>query len=335
MAQTNSVPKLEVAFIGTFTGPQRILCETTKEGLSYYNETLKGTDPVRVTDVEMGGDEASIRAAFEKLSGEQKYHALILIGAPISNTIAPLAEAAGIPTFAWTRTEDVARGRRFVIRTMPSAVREGEAIAGEAKMRGMRAVAVFAEDAGYSRGIVDGFKRSFPTSMIVSEEFRRDTQRSYTDGLIAAQKRGVRDVFTCLNAPWIVAREARMIGMTGAIFGCDVIDPEQQGELAEPGLSDAWFVSIGVAREFRREFGKRFGTKPFVSGAAIHADLMSVLRRIAEHRPRGTEIIERVLATPEQSGALTRLAFVERDGDQFLEPAFVVNRVRNGALDRN
>ena len=106
-------------------------------------------------------------------------------------------------------------------------------------------------------------------------------------------------------------------------------------ELKEPALDDSWVVSIGVKRTFRKKFRQRHGRQALVYAAAMHADLIELLRRVADQRLSGEELLKRVFSAGQLSGALSGYTFVRSNHDQYVEPAFVLDRIRGGMLDRS
>ena len=309
--------------------------EVCRKGLEFADDADPHRARVAITYYDSKGEQPLAESKYLEARAGGKADVVIAVGARSSQGVGRLAEQDGVPVFAGTRSAEIAQGRKWIVRTLPTVEREGAAIAREAKMRGMRSVSMFWTGGPFGDEIVRGFRSEFPQSLIATSESVEASRRSFREALIGAQKRGVRDIFTCVNEPWRLAKEAREIGISGTIFGCDGVGRDDAPELKEPALDDSWVVSIGVKRTFRKKFRQRHGRQALVYAAAMHADLIELLRRVADQRLSGEELLKRVFSAGQLSGALSGYTFVRSNHDQYVEPAFVLDRIRGGMLDRS
>jgi ABC-type branched-subunit amino acid transport system substrate-binding protein len=129
--------KLKVGVITGLSGPAQVWGQSIQNGLDMGREE-SGCETLRFLYEDDQFVPNKTVAAFKKLVESDRVDAIIVTSSTAGNTVAPLAE---IPLFAWASDPNVARGRKFVVRTWASSEKEGRILAKRAKLNGHQRVA--------------------------------------------------------------------------------------------------------------------------------------------------------------------------------------------------
>jgi len=311
---------LKVGFIGPFSGPAQIYGTSSRNGFELALDEL-GRDWIEVFYEDDQYLPAKSVAAFNKLVDFNKVDLVIIIGSSPSSAIAPLAQARRVPLIAWASDARVSTGRSFVIRSYPSGYAEGALVAKRALELGFKNIASIISSNDYAQSWKEGFEDVLPASkLLMSEEITAEIP-DFRSVLLRMRQRGVREVGICLNPGMtgLFARQAREMGIDGAIFGCENLHDHDEVKSSHGALYGAWFATIGISESYRQKYLARFGNDSVISGAGSHeavARALSTLPRAA----RGSDLVKALLEMQSFTGeAIEDFLIKELNDDRFFD----------------
>ena len=320
---------LKIGFIAPLTGSAASYGIAAKNGFELALKELKSFKPVVVYEDDRFEPKQTI-SAFHKLVDIDKVDALISIASAPSAAIAPLAQAHGVPLFAWASDSTVSKDRNFVVRTYPSGNAEGVRAGQNANRLGYQKVASFVSINAYPLSVRDGILEELKNNIVLDEQ----TPPEITDFkplLLNAKKKNADSFFICLNPgqSGLFANQAREMKMNQPIFGCINLESANERDLSKGSLIGAWFVTVDVIDDFRKKYMATYKNDEMISGAGIHFDLLNDLAKYQNFR--GQELLNRFLISLSKGG-MGEYRYLNAKGDQYLEIPLLIKEINSDSF---
>lgn len=278
-----SAPVLKAGFIGALSGPAAIYGIAARNGIELALSDLGDSANIKVIYEDDAFVVADTVKAFRKLVEIDKVDVVLSLASQPSNAIAPLAEQAKVPLFAWASDSNVSKGRRYVVRTYPTGFEEGATIAKIALVEGHKKIGVFVSQNDYPLSVVKGLKAHLnPSDIALYEEITPDTTdfRSFIPKL--KQKKATL-LFLCLNPGMnaLVAKQAYQANLKVPILGCENLNSLDELNMGGESLENARFVTVAINPDFRLRYQAIYNNQDVLSGAAIYYDMTMILNSLA------------------------------------------------------
>lgn len=327
-AETAKPAKIKIGVITQLSGPAQMYGEATRNGFELARGEI-GDPAIELIYEDDRFVTTNTVAAFKKLTEIDKVDLVVSTASGPSKVVAPLAEQKHIPLIAWASDSEVSEGRNYVVRSYMSGKDEGKAIAERAlKNNYARAGLVVTIDA-YPLSMKKGFVAAFPEAKLVLNEEYPPESNDYKTFLTKAKSRQVDALVICLNPGQnaIFAKQARELGLTSAICGCENLNNRDEVVASNNALVGAWFVTVGVTPEFRKKYVAKFGNDSIISGGAVHYDLTYLLNDIAKKQQQAN-ILEAMVAIGPRTGALGKFVVATSPaGDRYFDSGFSVTKI--------
>lgn len=329
---------LRIGFIGPLSGPAAAYGVAARNGIQLALEDISAergvSAPLQIWYEDDRFEAKQTVAAFKRLHNLHGLHLVISIASTPSKALAPVAQAANVPLLAWASDASVAAGRTLVIRTYPSGADEGRHIARAAASRDYHAVAVAFSVNDYTRSVRDGFIEAFSKDRVAIEEELPGVVDDFRPFLLKAKARGADSFFLCVNPgqSGVFARQARDLGLTGPIFGCENLNNLEEYKASRGALEGAWMVTVGVTNKFRDRYRARFNDDSILSAAAIHYDMIKQLAGYSLNHPVAQDLVQQLIDSPASSGAIRSADYKQTPEDRFLDVALIVQTLKGGVF---
>lgn len=324
IAQSPPHKTLKVGFIAPLSGPAAPYGIASRNGFELaLDEVESGKFEVIFEDDQYSP--AKSVAAFKKLREVDKVDVVVSIGSTPSNAVAPLAERARIPLFAWAGDKRVASGRKYVIRSGQSSSADGEKMAKEALRRNYAQVGFIVAAGDYQNTVRHGFEQEYPKDLLVLvEEVPSDTT-DFRGVLLRAKARKANALGLCLHPGQygIVGKQAHEMGLQTEFFGCDTMQDPNELRISGGTLADSWFVVQNVEEQFRKKYLAKYGNDNVIAGAAVHYEVAKLLSDVATYRG-SKSTLEKIRSLGERRGAVGKYSIKTEVDDQYLDIALVV-----------
>ncbi len=325
---------LKVGFIGGFSGPGKSYGEACKNGL------LMGLGDDNNSHIEIIFEDdqflpAKSVSAFKKLVEIDKVDLILSLGSGPGNALAPLAERKKIPLISWGSDPRIALNRTYTFRSWASGQAEGARLAKEAIRSSIDSIAIVSVTGDYNQSVVQGLSERFsPSALKLKEEFPPDTQ-DFKTFLLKAKSQKVQGVGVCLNPGQvgILGRQAKELGLTVPIFGCETFNSLDEYRASKGGLLDAWFVTGDVQPKFVDSYRSKFGNYDIVSGAAVHHDIARYILLPLATRTDRSSITEHILHSKVTDGAMGTYGIIKEANDQFFDIQLAVKKFTTEGIE--
>jgi ABC-type branched-subunit amino acid transport system substrate-binding protein len=187
---------------------------------------------------------------------------------------------------------------------------------------------VFSSVGDYPYSVQRGLAAGLPSDKIVLDQ-ELPASEDFKPFLMRAKTKDSDSFFICLNPgqSGLFARQLRQLQMHGDICGCDNLNIQDEWKNAAGALEGAWLVTAGVSEEFRSRYKARYGEDSAIDAAAILYDVMKIISRAIPGRLPAEKIVEALIGSGEENGAIGKSHFVRTKDDQFLDMQLVVKRV--------
>ena len=257
--ENNATPNrttIEIGYFGDLTGP------TFNFGQSAINGVLMATSEVnqaggingRQIDVVIEDDKGSPEEAARltaKLIDQDKVVAIIAGGTSgNSRAAAPKAQASHIPMISPSSTDPaVTQTGNYIFRACFVDSFQGEVMANFAinTLKAQKAAILFDFNSPYSKGLTEYFKTSFAKlgGTIVSEQSYTQGDADFK-GQLSTIKSAEADVIYIpgyYGDVALIAKQARMIGLTQPLLGADGWDAPELWQLGGDALNGAYITT--------------------------------------------------------------------------------------------
>src|SRR6185295_5796563 len=334
----------EIGYFGDLTGP------TFNFGQSAINGVLMATSEIiqnggingRQIDVVIEDDKGSPEEAARltaKLIDGDKVVAIIAGGTSgNSRAAAPKAQASHVPLISPSSTDPaVTQTGDYIFRACFVDTFQGEVMARFAvnTLKAQKAAILFDINSSYGRGLTDYFKLSFAKlgGAIVSEQSYTQGDQDFKGQLstIRAAEPDVIYIPGYYGDVALIAKQARMIGLTQPLLGGDGWDAPELWQLGGDALNGS-FISTHYSvdnpspaiQSFVEQYKQRYGNQLPDAHAALAYDaarlLFDALTRIGSTDP---DKLREALAQTKNFAGVTGV--ISMDGDRnAVKPAVVL-----------
>ncbi|MCO6431039.1 MAG: ABC transporter substrate-binding protein [Deltaproteobacteria bacterium] len=312
--------RLKIGFIGSFSGPGSAWGAACRNGFELGLEEISRPFTVIYEDDQLVLSKTV--SAFNKLVERDGVNLIVVLSSGPSMAIAPLAEKRKVPLLAWASNEKVSLGRRYVLRTWPSAEREAAVMAAEAAQRGYDKLGFIISINDFTQAIARGFRSQYKLApLLIDEEYPPETQ-DFRPFLLKASAKGVKQLGTCLSfgQSGMIAKQAKELSLNLELFGCESFEDSEEHRIAAGALNGAWYVSAQSNHSFAQKYQTRFGTSNLLTAAGSHYDLAHLLlRKNLTGKMSAEQIMQALLSPLKVSGALGEFQVVSVNGDNYID----------------
>lgn len=342
--QAECNPALRIGFIGSFSGESRTWGESLKNGFTLGLESQACSD-MKITYEDDEGSSAKTVSAFHKLVSRDGVNVVIAGTSLAGQVLGPLAEQRKVALFVWASDAEVARNRPFVVRTWSSGEDEGKMIAELAEARGYRRIAAFSSTHNFTQSVSRGMHKKLKAEALVLEREMPLDATDFRTELLQARAKSPDAIYACLVLPGrtgLFALQARSLGLTMPIFGCEGMELEGNFSASKGALDKAWWVTGAVQADFEQVYRDKYKEVGTLPGAAIHYDLARILSATRAATP--AELVSEVLAGVWEARGVGSITPSKEAGDQALKVKLIARHftsdgrqlegVSAGALER-
>jgi branched-chain amino acid transport system substrate-binding protein len=335
---------IKIGFFGDLSGPTFNFGESAKNGILMAADEINqagGIDGRRIDVVieDDGGSPEKAALLTGKLIDHDKVVAIIAGGTSSnSRAAAPKAQAAKIPLISPSSTDPaVTQAGDYIFRACFVDAFQGEVMAHFAvnTLKAKKAAILFDFNSPYGRGLTDYFELSFSKlgGQIVSK-------LSYTQGDV--DFKGQLSTFQAAAPDVIyipgyygdvalIAKQARMIGLTQPLLGADGWDAPELWQLAGDALNGSYITThysvddpSPAIQRFVQEYKQRYGNLLPDAHAALAYDAMRVLAdAIARSRSTDPTLLRDALAATKGFAGVTGVISMDSERNA-VKPAVVL-----------
>jgi branched-chain amino acid transport system substrate-binding protein len=274
---------LRVGFVLPLSGKAQLAGEATKNGAEMAG--CNASRPVQLIFEDGALDNVLSLSAARRLIDVTHVHALVVYASGPSNTIAPIAESAGVPMVGMSIDPNVSHARHWVMIHWASNTNVARLLLSELKQRHLRHLAVITTQTQGILELEEYFIREAGNlgMDIVSAIQVLPSEKDFRT--IVLQLRSKRPEAVFLNLYYgqagTFAAQARDAGFTPQYFSHFVLDNEQEVASARGALEGAFFASTGTGDgSFSKDYYVRYGVEP-VTGAIAAYDIVGILCQAA------------------------------------------------------
>jgi branched-chain amino acid transport system substrate-binding protein len=310
----------KVGFIGPFSGPVAYYGDAAQKAIEMAFRELGGSARLKVSYEDDQFQAAKTVAAFQKLVNVEKVDCLMTVGSTPGNALAPLAQAARIPSLVWGIDPKITKGRSFLFRTYPSPHLEASSAAAEAQRLGYQEIGIIITVTDIALAYRQVLLEKLPPASIKLSEEVTPEITDLRPIILRSMSRGVKQLALCsLGQQGLIAKQARELGFTGPIFGCSSLSVPDEHERAGGALKGAWYFAPAREKDFETKFQAKYGKRIDLRTAAAHYDTILILQRAFKEIKNSSELIPHLLQSGSYKGALSSCEFTAEDGDPRLE----------------
>jgi len=215
---------------------------------------------------------AQSAAAFQKLLAKDHINGLIAWSSGTAKAVAPLAEAARLPTMAIASDPSVAAGKRFIFNVWVMPEVQSDLLVREAQRRGYRTLARVVTTHEGALACRDAFDRAAGGRFeIVLDQDLPPGERDFRGYLARlAARRGVDAVLAVLNSGQLglFAKQLRERGLAQPLFGFETFEDPAEVSVAQGAMTSAWFATgADPANEYQDSYRARFGEASMITAS--------------------------------------------------------------------
>jgi branched-chain amino acid transport system substrate-binding protein len=278
-------------------------------------------------------------SVFRALRSQHKVDLVFNWGNPTSEAIAPIAERGRVPTIVMSSDPRIAAGKKYIVRSINSAVQLGQQLAKEVSRRGFRSVGVIVADNSYVGGVVDGLSSSLQGAAQVDIVDRVPLDTQDFRSVVAKMKSRNYDVLGIMLISGQLSafyRQMQAQDLRRASFGPDFLDSSQELQAAGTAVEGAFHPNFDVVESFRLKYQAEFGNDAQIPFAANAYDVTSLLAKLfgagQQSQMNIDGVMDAIRGVRDYDGANGRMS-VHRDesGDVYFEYPLVIKEARHGA----
>ncbi|HEX7251828.1 MAG TPA: ABC transporter substrate-binding protein [Thermoanaerobaculia bacterium] len=342
---------IEIGFFGALTGPEATFAVSGKNGAKLAADEINRSGGVlgRQIDLVVEDDRnepAEAASAVSKLITRD--HVVALIGENASSrslAAAPIAQTYQVPMISPSSTNvDVTRKGDYIFRVCFIDSAQGKALALFAHNRLHASTAAVLVDArsDYSVGLARSFRESFSAlgGRVLSETMFSEGDNDFSAQLTAvrADKPDVLFIPGYYTDAGLIARQARGLGISATLLGCDGWDSPKLAEIGGEAMEGAYLSNhysfddpAPAVQKFVAAYRSAYKTEPD-SIAALSYD---ALRLAADAMARagsteGKRIRDALAATKGFAGVTGTITM---DADRNPDKLPVILKVQNGRFE--
>jgi len=223
-------------------------------------------------------------ASFNRLVA-QGARVVYVLGGPMSEAVAPLANRARVVTLVSSNEPSIAIRNSGVLRFTNPASDIGVALREELVARRLFRVGLVITENPYMNSILDALRGSEDARFAFSELHRGGGDVSDFRSVVARVKRDDLDALGVMLHPGQISQFYRQLAeqrVAVPSFGSDALESSREVSESGAAIRGAFFVNHDVSGAFRSEYIKRYGSDDLIAFAAWGHDLVVVVREALE-----------------------------------------------------
>ena len=278
-------------------------------------------------------------AGFKRLAELDHVRVIYVLGGPMSEAVAPLADRYQLPTLNSSNEPSTAMTHPFVIRFANPGLDLARRLALEVQKRGFKRIAVLITENPYMNSLLEGLVGLADKSVTVKVVHRGSGETMDFKSEIARIKSGGFDSVGVLLHPGQIRQFFRQLHdqrVSIVAFGTDALESETEVTAAGSAVEGTFFINHGVSEAFREAYRRRFGTDDLIAFAGWGHDLVVVLGELF-NTSSATLSSQEVRKALEQertySGVTGQVRFIRTAaGDRYFQFPLKVRVVRGGKV---
>jgi len=341
---SNNEP-IKIGFIGPLTGEVSALGKDILHGAQLKLDELNAAGGIKGRPVTLIAEDGRCNAtdaanAAQKLVQVDQVVA-IHGGECSAETLAaaPIAEAAKVVMLSPSSSNpDVTKAGDFIFRDYPSDALKTKAMAKYFSDKGLKKVAIIAENADFTVGFRDSLKKDLPEGALVFNETVEPGTKDFRTLLTRLKTIPFDVLVDDVNSPANIAlllQQLREQGFKQLVISHDLGDsleiPKEIGKAAE-GFQVINVPTLDPAGDFGKKFIGKYGEpQANLSWGGYGYDVMGILAQaIGSAGTEGPAIRDYLYKLPSYDGVIAKVSF-DSNGDIKGIP-YVLREVKNGAF---
>lgn len=273
-------------------------------------------------------------ASLTKLVTVDGVKVVYILGGPLSDAVAPLADRLKVVTIVSSNEPALPIRYRHIIRFANPARDFGSALRRELEDRKLFRVGLVITENPYMNSLLEALRAEADQRFSFTELHRAGGDTMDFRSIVSRVRLGNFDVLGVLVHPGQIRLLYRQLAeqrVAISSFGVDALESESEVRESGEAIKGAFFVNHPVSDDFRGQYAKRFGNDNLIAFAAWGYDLALVLQEaLRSISPSATT--EQVLAALEQEreyqGGSGTLRFVRTsEGDRYFSFPLTVKEV--------
>lgn len=252
LAETQGADKFRIGAILPLTGGIAVFGDNVNKALNLaYSQLPKEIqDKVEIIIEDDSFNSARALSAYQKLVATQKIDALIVVGSPSGNVLAPLVEQKKIPMIdVGASDQNIVKDRKYTFIHWVSPAEEGKAFVAEIKRRGYQRIAIIrTEHPGLNAvydGITEYLKVNGLENIVVLEEEVPDGETNFATFVAKVRAKKVDGIVPLLFSGMLssFARKVREQKIDVDMFSIEIFEDSEVVKDAAGALDNQWYAT--------------------------------------------------------------------------------------------
>ncbi len=275
--------------------------------------------------------------AFHRLAGSG-INLIYAFGGPMSEVLAPLAEAKKIPLMCDSIDTGIPIGKDYVVRNHNTGLEYGGALSKHLISKGSKRIAIVKTENQYLNALADGFLESAAGQFEVVDFINVLPEDSDFKPILPKLLKGNFDAIGFFLFPAQSSTLSRLLmgyKESYIFFGSGFLESKQQVESSLGVLEGAVYPNNVVSNQFRERYVSRFKNDSQIRFAGEGYDVVSLIIDSICSRgsvPSGEETMKLLKSVKVREGVLGRTEYVETEaGDKYFKaPVYVMRASVDG-----
>ena len=309
-AEQNSV--LNVGFVVPLTGPLSEFGVAIQNGVTLAMDDAHLADRFKPVFEDSRYESLAATGAFQKLTAVDRVALSYVFGGPMSETLAPIAEAKRQVMVSTEYSPDLTRGRKYVIRFANTATDFADTLLRKLRSRGYHRFAIVRCENQYHNTLFSAFQARLAADeeLIVVGNYlpgEQDFRSAVTK--LRTQKFDALGLYLLPGMQNAFVRQLQSSSSRYPLFGTDTFETDGENVGVEEAVSGAMYANATVEPEFRKRYREHFGNESQLVHAALAYEFMRLLGQRVTGETNAEQIVELLSTTPEQRGSLGNYRF--------------------------
>ena len=336
-ARTEGNEALRVGFIVPLSGDLAEFGEAIRNAVILASETdprvMEAMTPVFE---DSRYDSRAALTSLQKLRTADRVHAVYVFGGPMSDSLAPVAEQAGMPMFSTEYDVRYTRGRRYVMRFANNAADYARALLGELRRRGAETFGIIKVENQYhntlSHALLEQLESS-ETGDLISDVMPGESDFRATLARLASRRYDALGVYLTPGMQNVFMKQLRSSGIRMQLFGSDSFESREENRGVEDVVEGALYANSAVSAAFVERYRLRFGRASQIVHAALAYEFVLLAAELfSGGAPQGPdELVSRFALSSGRMGVCGRYFYrnTAAAGQYFSFP-IAVREIRSG-----
>lgn len=260
---------------------------------------------------------------FKKLTELDRVDLIYVFGGPMSEVLAPLADAAKVPTLLSAYEPKVVYGKKYSIRFCNPANDYGAVLGKWLEKRGAKRIALIRTENQYLIAMQNGLESALPktTGLTLLDSVGYDTQDFKTD--VSKLKRKQYDavgVYMLNGQVSSFLKTLKQQQIQLPIFGTDFFESRSEIAQAEGMMEGAVFPNNSVSKDFSDRYKTAYGNDSQITWAGFGYDAVLLMIQVLKNGKGSTPelMMEKLKAVGEYEGVMGRQKYIRTEaGDSY------------------